>query len=735
MITAAKWIRSPEMWNEACFEFYKDLHIEKTVRRASLEITAMGLYKVFIDGKSVTDALFLPCFTSYNKRIQYQSFDVTELVGKDCRVSIVGAEGWAVGNLMILPGKRNRYSDHIAVRFALEIEYSDGEKATVVSDEETLVQTSHILTSSLYNGECVDMTAEIRQLGFAQLTDFQTVIVPHEGEYVREQESIRPLSLITTPSGERVIDFGQNMVGYVEVTVSGERGERIILDHGEILDSDGNFYNANLRSAKQRTEYVLSGDGEECFKPGFSWQGFRYVRLTQFPNVDVDLSMFRGIVIYSDLEKISDFTCGNEKINQLYSNIIWGQKGNFVDIPTDCPQRDERIGWTGDAQVFVRTAAINYDIERFFRKWMRDLILEQGEDGLVGLYVPYCNISHPVSAVAAWGDAATICPWEIYLAYGDSAVLREHYPSMKKWVDFVHGQGSEEFLWIGGGDLGDWLALDDEEAMMSRKPTKGITDSDFIASAFFAYSTTLLIKAGKVLGEDVTEYERLLENIKSAIRERFFEDGMPACRTQTAYALALRFDLCTDRERAGAVLCDLVRQRGNHLTTGFVATPHLLHALSENGHTDAAYDILLQEKFPSWLYSVNMGATTIWEHWDGIREDGTIWDKSMNSYNHYAYGAVGDWLFGVCAGIKCLEDGAGYRHISIAPHPDERLGFVRYSINTRCGKIVSAWKYLPCGSVRYEIEVPHKTVAEVTLPDGRQFTLGGGIHTFFTGRE
>jgi alpha-L-rhamnosidase len=277
---------------------------------------------------------------------------------------------------------------------------------------------------------------------------------------------------------------------------------------------------------------------------------------------------------------------------------LWGQKGNFVDIPTDCPQRDERLGWTGDAQIFVRTAAINFDVEKIFKKWLRDLVLEQGEDGIVGLFVPYCNLDYPGRAVAAWGDAVTICPWEIYLAYGDREMLEECYPSMKKWVDFVRREGDEEFLWLGGGKLGDWLALDDEKAMMSRRPTKGNTDPDFIASAFFAYSTSLLIRAGRVLEKDVSEYECLLENIKSAIRKRFFEDRVPKDKTQTAYALALRFGLCEDAQNAGDILARLVRANGNRLTTGFVATPHLLHALSESGHSDTAYDLLLQESFP-----------------------------------------------------------------------------------------------------------------------------------------
>ena len=731
MIDKAKWIRSAETWDEACFEFYKDIYFDKKVQKAMLFVTAIGLYKAYINGKAVSDERFTPYFTSYDKRLQYQRYDVTDLIREKTRLSILAAEGWAIGNIMPLPGVHHRYSDHIAIRFALEIEYESGDKTVFISDEDVVVRTTHIVSSSIYNGETVDMTVPVRELGNAVLSDVSTTLIPQEGVQVHEQEVVYPQGLIITPKGERVIDFGQNMVGYVEITTEGKRGECIVLSHGEILDKDGNFYNENLRSAKQRTKYVLSGEGRETFKPSFSWQGFRYIRLDEYPYDDVELSAFRGIVVYSDMERSSWFTCGNDKINQLYSNILWGQKGNFIDIPSDCPQRDERVGWTGDAQVFVRTAAINFDVETFFRKWMRDLVLEQSEKGLVGLFVPSCRLEMPRKAIAAWGDAVTVCPWEIYLAYGNRDVLEEHYPAMKKWVDFLHDYGDEEFLWIGGGHHGDWLALDDEEAMMSRVPTKGNTTPDFLASMFFAYSTSLLIRAGRVLEKDVSEYERLLVNIKAAVRGRYFENGLPRDKTQTAYALALRFDICEDKRRAGDVLAELVRANGNRLTTGFVATPHLLHALSENGHTDTAYELLLQERFPSWLYSVNNGATTIWEHWDGIREDGSVWDKLMNSYNHYAYGAVCDWIFGVAAGIKCLDDGAGYRHITLEPHTDKRLGFVNYAINTRAGRLSSSWRYVSETTARFEFEIPGATVAELTLPSGEKQTLRGGIHTFF----
>ena len=330
MIERAKWIRSPEDRDEACLEFYKRLHFEKKIRKATLCVTAMGLYKAYINGKAVSDALFTPYFTSYNKRLQYQTYDVTELLRMDTDLSILAAEGWAVGNLVALPGVHHRYSDHIAVKFALEVEFEGGEVLVVLSDESVGVRNSHILSSSIYNGEVVDKTLPIRELGRAVLSDVSAVLLPQEGAEVHEQEIVYPSALITTPKGEKVIDFGQNMVGYVELTVTGKPGDRIVMSHGEILDKDGNFYNDNLRTAMQRTEYVLAGEENEVLKPTFSWQGFRYVRLDEFPLDKIDLASFRGIVVYSDMERSSYFTCGNDKINRLYSNILWGQKGNFV---------------------------------------------------------------------------------------------------------------------------------------------------------------------------------------------------------------------------------------------------------------------------------------------------------------------------------------------------------------------------------------------------------------------
>lgn len=722
----AKWIKASGNKEEACYVFYTDFEIDKKIKSAILKVSAMGLYAAYINKKRIGNELFTPYWTEHKLHTQYQTYDVSDMLRTKNELSIECAEGWAVGYIRTGAEHRNHYAKNISTIFSLILTFDDGTELCINSDENVKVRTSQILSSSLYHGETVDRTAEIRELGNAQIDNsVHTKLVAQIGEKVTEQDVLYPVELITTPKGEKVIDFGQNLAGYVEVHAQGSRGERIVISHAEVLDSDGNFYTENLRTARQQNVYVLSGK-EEWFKPSFSWQGFRYIRLDEYPSDKVNLADFKAIAVHSDMERTGDFECGNEKINQLYHNIIWGQKSNFIDVPTDCPQRDERLGWTGDAQVFVRTAAINFDVERFFEKWLIDLAAGQFADGGVGWQVPSSNLNYPENVSSGWGDAATICPWEIYMAYGNKKILINQFDSMKKWVDYMHNFGEEEYLWVGGKQFGDWLGMDNPN-----DPLRGATSKDLISSAFFAYSTALVIKAGIAIGRDVSEYEELYKNIVDAFRKRFIKDGVPTEKTQTAYALALHFDLTPDKEKTAKGLADLIRENGTRLTTGFIGTPYLLHALSENGYTDIAYDLLFRENIPSWLYQVNNGATTVWEHWDSIKEDGTFWDTSMNSFNHYAYGSVYDWIFGVSAGIKVLEDGAGYRHILIKPNPDKRLGFVKAGIKTRLGRLSCRWNYRD-DKLHYEFTIPCGTVAEIELPDGTRKTLSGGKYSFVT---
>lgn len=406
-------------------------------------------------------------------------------------------------------------------------------------------------------------------------------------------------------------------------------------------------------------------------------------------------------------------------LNQLFSNIIWGQKGNFLDVPTDCPQRDERLGWTGDAQVFVRTACLNYDAEKFFTKWLADLASDQHDDGYVGHVIP--DLLQNPHASSAWGDAAAICPWQVYLAFGNKQILKNQYQSMKKWIDYITSTTTTKYLWTGGTHYGDWLGLDAPSGSY-----KGSSNEDFIASAFYAYSTSLVIQAGTVLREDVSELSTLYENIVNT-----FQKTWPTYNTQTECVLAAHFKLAKDCQATADQLADMVRACGTKLQTGFVGTPYLLHVLSDYGHTDLAWDLLLRTKYPSWLYPVTKGATTIWEHWDGIMEDGSFWSKDMNSYNHYAYGSVADWVYGVAAGILPRKDAPGYANVTIAPHPDKRLDWLRAELDTRHGHISSFWTKED-DSWRYEITVPVE--ADIVI-DGVCHSVRAGSYCFYSDQK
>lgn len=746
MKTGAKWICSPKEANVV--DFYKKIALSGKVKKATLGASAMGLYLVRINGKRITDSLLNPGWTSYHVRTQYQTYDVTAFLGgKSAEISVTAAEGWAVGDLT-WKGRHHVFSDTVSVIAWLDVEYADGREEHFATDDTWGVRTSKILYSEIYHGETVDPTARIKKLGTAELSRVKTKLIPQVGELIHEHERIAPKEFIITPKGERVIDFGQNMTGYVEVRIKGERGGRIVMTHAEVLDAEGNFYNENLRSARSRNEYILSG-GEDVFKPTFSFQGFRYIRLDEYPFEEVDLNCFTAVAVYSDMERTGFFSCGNAKVNQLYHNVLWGQRSNYLDVPTDCPQRDERLGWTGDAQVFCRAGAYNFGVHDFFRKWLGDMAAEQSlrNDGGVPIVVP--DALQRGAVCCAWGDAAGIIPWEVYLAYGDKKMLAEHFPMMKKWVEYIRHAGTKEYLWVDRWHYGDWLAMDSVVG-----GDTGATQKDLIASAYYARVTDILVKAGKLLGKDMSEYEELYRHILDAFHDNFIENGLPCMSkhislrdeknrkeqaiikpiTQTTLAMILHFHLYRgedERKSMADCLAKIIHENGDRINTGFVGTPYILHALSENGYTDLAYTLLLQEKMPSWLYSVNHGATTMWERWNCINEDGSFSSVSMTSFNHYAYGAVADWLYGVCAGINSLPDGAGYKHIALAPKPSKNLGFVNCRIKTVSGEVISNW-YYSGEFIHYEFSVPAGTVAELTLPDGRKETLCGGEYIFTT---
>ena len=745
MLSQANWITAPIDTGVAASTFTKTVSLSGKIKSATLYATAMGNYTAYVNGTRVSDAVLTPGFTSYKNRVLYQEYDVTSLVANDTKIEIGVGQGWAVG--YIGPGKnRHFYADCTSVIARLSIEYSDGRVENIVTNTDWEVFTSPVTMTEIYHGETVDLTLEPTFLGMAKLADVNTTLVAQDGEWIKEHERLAPIDIIRTPNDELVIDFGQNMTGYVEVKAHGKRGDKIVIHHAEVLDKDGNFYTANLRSARNENTYILSG-GDDVFKPTYTFQGFRYIQLVEYPFDEVNPDDFTAIAVYSDMERTGDFKCGNEKINQLYHNIIWGQRSNFLDIPTDCPQRDERLGWTGDAQVFAKTASINYDTEKFFKKWLSDVALEQEEDGAVWGIVPQC-FRGTTRISAAWGDAACVIPWEIYVSYGDKELLRKNFPMMKKWVGYMRSVGEEEYLWLTGYHYGDWLAMDAGDDSYV-----GATSCDLIASAFYAYSTSLVIKAGKALGEDVSEYEELYRNVVKRFREYFMENGLPKedlpkteimpknkttlvdaihkGMTQTAITLILKFGLYEEQERESLAkkLAELICENGGKMTTGFVGTPYILHALSENGLTNIAYSLLFKEENPSWLYSVNNGATTMWEHWNSLKEDGSFWSTNMNSFNHYAYGAVYDWIFGVAVGIKPDESDVAYKHVNIAPHPTKELGFADASIKTRNGNVRVYW-YYKGEKVYYEIEIPSGVTASITLPSGLTKNVSGGTYHF-----
>lgn len=752
MFEKAKWITAGSDFKESLPSFQKNFTFKGAVKKATAYLTAYGVYDFFIDGKKVGNRIMAPGWTYYPKWIQYQEYDITHLLGNENTLSVTLAPGWACSfigwnrhTFDVYPGAYPNCTPCVVA--TVEVEYQDGTAETLVSDESWDIYTTETLYCELYDGQRVDYTKKPHPVGKAAVTQ-QPVpsVLPQIGENIVERETVLPARLITTPKGEKVIDFGQNLAGYVQVRVKGNPGDTVAFSYGEVLDKDGNFYNANYRTAINETTYILDGK-ERILKPSLTFQGFRYVRVDAFPG-EIDLNDFCAKVIYSDMKRVGNFSCGNEKLNQLYSNVIWGQRGNYIDIPTDCPQRDERLGWTGDAQVFCRTAALNYDVSKFFRKWLYDMNQNQREDGGVYGVIPSFYYTGKVST--AWADAATVCPWEMYRAYGNKEDLSMCYPMMKKWVEYMHNFGDEEFLFVGALHYGDWLAMDAGEDHYM-----GATQTDLIASAYFAWSTALTIKAGKVLGEDTAELEALYQNVRKAFRETFMENGMPKlyakgdalpenrvgqmdrpvkALTQTAILLILHFGLCEESEKATLVdkLVELIENFGGRMTTGFVGTPLILRVLSDNGRADVAFDLLLQEKNPSWLFSVNQGATTMWEHWNSQKEDGSFWSTDMNSFNHYAYGAVYDWMFGDMVGLTVCDDGAGYERITYKPHTDKRIGFAQASLETGRGTLAASWKYLPDNTIRYELTLPETTTATVTIPGLPETTLTGGSYVFYS---
>ncbi|WP_018627567.1 alpha-L-rhamnosidase [Niabella aurantiaca] len=722
----AEWI-TPGYVEDSVFRpsplMRKEFNITKKIARATAYITAHGMYEAAVNGNRVGDAHFTPGWTSYKKRLQYQTYDVTGLLKQGANaLGVTLGSGWYRGHIGFAKQK-NFYGRDIALLLQLQIEYTDGTKELVVSDGSWKSATGAITYSEIYNGETIDArkTRSGWMLAGYNDADWDPVkktsfdknnLLATYNEMITAHEVFKPVKILKTPAGETVLDFGQNLVGWVRVKVKGNAGDSVTLSHAEVLTKAGNFYTENLRAAKAQDTYVLKGGGEETFYPHFTWQGFRYVKLEGYPGA-VTPENFEAVAFYSDMEPTGTFTTSNQLINQLQHNIQWGQKGNFLDVPTDCPQRDERLGWTGDAQAFFRTASFNMGVNNFFAKWLRDLEADQ-IDGRVPFVIP--NILGNGANSAGWADVATIIPWQMYLAYGDRRTLATQYTSMKNYVESIRKTTNND-LWNTGFHFGDWLFYrpgDDNDGRSA------VTDKYLIAQCFYAHSVQLLVNAATVLGHtaDAASYAQLLKNIKAAfVKEYMTPSGRLVSGTQTAYVLALHFDMLPEdlRKQAAERLVENIKSYGNHLTTGFLGTPYLCHVLTRFGYTDVAYTLLLQETYPSWLYPVKMGATTIWERWDGIKPDGSFQTPSMNSYNHYAYGAIGDWMYRKMVGLDTEEDGVGYKHIKIKPHIGGDFKNASASLKTYYGTTKAGWE-VTGDKIVMEVVVPANTRATIYLP-------------------
>jgi alpha-L-rhamnosidase len=705
--------------------FRKTFTSNKKIQSAFAYITAHGIYEAQINGHRVGNAFLTPGWTSYKKRLQYQVYDVANLLTTGSNaIGVALGSGWYRGYIGFSDNK-NFYGRDISLLFQLEITYSDGTVETIVSDGSWKSSTGSIKSSELYNGETVDNRDE--KTGWATASyndnDWSGVkvanfsndnLIATYNEPVLKHETFKALRIFTTPKGEKVIDFGQNLVGWVVLKVKGKAGDKITISHAEVLDKAGNFYTDNLRAAKAQDIYILKGNGEEIFEPRFTFHGFQFIRVEGYPG-ELQLENFTAVALYSDMKKTGSFKSSDALINQLQHNIEWGQKGNFLDVPTDCPQRDERLGWTGDAQVFSRTAAYNMNVNDFFGKWLKDVAADQTSAGAIPFVVPNV-LGAMAGGSTGWADVGTIIPWNMYLAYGDKRILEQQYNSMKAWVEYMH-HNSKNDLWNTGFHFGDWLFYRPDDDNDGRA---AVTDKYLIAQCFYAQSTQLVINAAKVLGkeDDLANYTSLLQKIKDAfVKEYMTPNGRLVSGTQTAYVLSLNFDMLPEslREQAANRLVDNVRSYGYHLTTGFLGTPYLCHVLSRFGHTDVAYKLLLQQTYPSWLYPVKMGATTIWERWDGRKPDSTFQTPGMNSFNHYSYGAIGDWMYRVVAGIDTYSDKPGYKHIRIMPHTGEGLSSAAADLQTYYGNVSSHWKQ-ENGKFVLDVEIPSNTTATIAVP-------------------
>jgi alpha-L-rhamnosidase len=701
--------------------------LNKPVKSARLYATALGLYECEINGQRVGDLHFTPGWTDYRKRVQFQTYDVSALLqqGDNAWGAVLG-DGWYCGHI----GWRDRqyYGDRPHFRAQLEVEFEDGTRETVSTDKNWTYAFGPILENDLLMGESYDARRELKgwsSVVVDRTAVWQSVVVSQQanleisaplGPPVRATEELKALSVRKHGDGW-IFDMGQNMVGRVRLSVSGKAGKTLRLRFAEVLEggptaTEGGLYLANLRAARCTDYYTLRGDGEETWEPRFTFHGFRYVEVTGIEGT-LDESAITGIVYHSDTPKTGDFSCSEPLLNQLQKNIDWGQRGNFLDIPTDCPQRDERLGWTGDAQVFIRTATWNRDVAGFFTEWARDVRDAQTAEGSIPSVAP--NVDLAKDGGAAWSDAAIICPWTIYKSYGDVRILRDNYDVFTKFFEQQEATARDNIRPFNTRDgFGDWLAMDNGFG------NEGRTPKDLLATAFFAHAADLLSRIAGILDkpEDAAHYAKRFQEIRETWHQRWVTpQGLVASQTQTGYLLALHFDLVPDelRPRLAQELVNDIQKNGNKLTAGFAGSSYLAPVLAKSGHLDTAYALLHQTQWPSWLYAVTQGATTIWERWDGWTKERGFQNHWMNSFNHYAYGAIGEWLYSTVAGIDFDEAHPGYKHIILRPQPGGILTSASAYLHSMHGRIASSWTQ-DGSTFEWHVEIPTNASATVFIP-------------------
>ncbi len=734
----ASWIGRPLEGHEGSQPapfLRREFNLKSGLSHARVYVTARGLFELRINGQRVGEDYFTPGWTDFNKRLPYRVYDVKEYLqpGANAIGAILG-DGWYAGYLA-WRNNRNLYGDQLSLCAQIEFEYFDGTSEKLITDSSWKTAFGPIIASDIYHGETYDARREIPgwdaagfdDAAWAASSEFsppKAIISACRNYPVRRQEEIHPIAQTEPRFGVHVFDLGQNMVGWARIKARGSEGQRITIRYAEMLNSDGTLYTANLRSARCIDHYICRGGAEEVFEPRFTFHGFRYIELTGLSEKP-SLQDVTGIVLHSEIPSTGFFSCSDDLINRLQSNILWGQKGNFLEVPTDCPQRDERLGWTGDAQVFIPTAAFNRDVAAFFTKWCIDLEDAQFKDGAFTHVAP--NVLGNGRGAAAWADAGVICPWTIYRAYGDCAILARHYTAMLRWVEWRRKNSKN--LICSSACFGDWLAI--------IPPGGNSTPRDLIATAYFARTTDIVAKIASRLGKkaDAKKYAALARQVKDAFNREFVStNGRIMGDSQTAYLLALGFDLLPTAKQAYALerlVTDLERNDW-HLSTGFVGTPLLAPVLSRFGRTDIAYRLLLQKTYPSWLCPIIEGdATTMWERWNSFTKKDGFGNADMNSFNHYAYGAIGEWLYETVAGISPDTNAPGYKHSIIRPQPGEGLAWARGKLLTRYGVLACEWK-IKKGRFSANVIIPPNTTATIILPGLKTQKVAAGMYSFVT---